>query len=78
MFLTFDWWVMSEYTEIEERLVALESRIAFQDHTIEELNAVLTRQQTQIDTLIQRLTEVVEQIGPSVVGKGPDSPPPHY
>lgn len=34
--------------EIEELLIQLESKIAFQDATIEELNQVVTQQQIEI------------------------------
>ncbi|SUC38871.1 phi X174 lysis protein [Proteus mirabilis] len=37
--------------EIEELLIQLESKIAFQDATIEELNQVVTQQQIEISRL---------------------------
>lgn len=37
--------------EHREALVDLQSRLAFQDHTINELNGVITDQQRQIDQL---------------------------
>jgi SlyX protein len=36
---------------LEEKIVELETRQAFQDHTIEELNGVIISQQQQIDRL---------------------------
>lgn len=36
---------------LEERIVELESRLAFQDDTIEELNGVIISQQLQLDLL---------------------------
>ena len=37
--------------KLEERIVELETRQAFQEHTIEELNGVIISQQQQIDRL---------------------------
>ncbi|MES2801329.1 MAG: SlyX family protein [Bdellovibrionota bacterium] len=37
--------------ELEQRLVDLETKIAYQDHVIEDLNAVVISQQKQIDQL---------------------------
>ena len=42
-----------------DRLDALESRVAFQDHTIEELNATITAQWKQIDALTRKLAEPI-------------------
>ncbi len=36
---------------MEERLELLETRLAYQDKTVEALNEVVTRQQDQIDRL---------------------------
>jgi SlyX protein len=36
---------------MEERFVDLETRLTYQERTIEELNEVVTRQQGQIDVL---------------------------
>ena len=67
-------------TDLEERLIALESRIAFQDLTIEELNEVVTRQQDQIDTLTKKVSEMRDQVAaPGLPQKeGYEEIPPHY
>jgi len=41
----------TEIVAMAERIVELETRLAFQDYTIEELNEVLVSQQRQIDRL---------------------------
>ena len=65
-------------------IVELQSQLAFQEHTIEQLNAALVSQQQQIDKLqleLRRLQETmgaledrVEQGG----GSAQSEKPPHY
>ncbi len=43
---------------MEDRLEKLESRLAYQDHTIEALNEVVTRQQDQIDRMERSLKDL--------------------
>ncbi len=67
---------------MKDRLIELETRISYQDHTIEELNEVVTRQQEQIDRLekeMKQLRQHLEQ-GSSTGLARPDEevPPPHY
>lgn len=65
----------------EQRLVALEERLAHQDLTIEEMNTVITGQWREIDRLRRQLAMIddqiaaVEQLARS--GKA-EPPPPHY
>jgi SlyX protein len=63
-----------------ERLERLESRIAFQDQTIEDLNAVITEQWTVIEQLRRRLEVMEEQVrsGSYIADPASDKPPPHY
>jgi SlyX protein len=67
-------------TDIAERLEALETRIAFQDQTIEELNATITAQWRQIDVLTRKLEIVEEQVrsGVQIADPSTEQPPPHY
>jgi SlyX protein len=68
--------------ELVERIDHLESRLAFQDHTIEQLNQELTQQQRQLeklrlqlDLLVNRMREMqVSQIA----SQAEETPPPHY
>ena len=68
--------------EQEARFVDLETRLTYQERTIEELNEVVTRQQDQIDTLTGKLEAVVNHIreGTSPVARdaADEPPPPHY
>lgn len=49
---------------MEERLIELETRLAFQENTMEELNEVVTRQQQQLDRLEEQLTRLVVRLRP--------------
>lgn len=67
---------------IEERLTELESRVAFQDDTIQQLNDVIVRQQHDIEQLtveLQLLKQQLQALAPSlVVDQSQETPPPHY
>ena len=67
-------------TSDAERLDALETRIAHQDQTIEELNAVVTQQSTTIEQLRRRLETMEEQLrsGSYIADPSTEKPPPHY
>lgn len=67
----------------EERLVEIETKIAYQEKTIKDLNDVIYEQQQEIErigTLCQVLVNRVKEI--SAVTLGVDAPanekPPHY
>ncbi|KKB77140.1 hypothetical protein VW35_15565 [Devosia soli] len=70
---------MSE-NELSERLDKLESRIAFQDQTIEDLNAVITEQWAVIEGLRRKLGVMEEQVrsGSYIADPASEKPPPHY
>lgn len=66
--------------ELETRVRELETRLAFQDDTIEQLNEVIRTQWSAIDRLVQqvtlldhRLAEAEDRLPPV-----PVAPPPHY
>lgn len=64
--------------EIEE----LQTKIAFQEHTIDVLNDALTSQQYQIEKLQVQMRHVLEKVKgfePSNIARMSDeTPPPHY
>lgn len=67
----------------EERLVEIETKIAFQEQTIEDLNDVLYEQQQEIerlgsicDSLVKRVKELSE-FNPGIDAPV-DEKPPHY
>lgn len=64
----------------ESRLIELESKIAFLEHTIDELNEVLLEVRAQVDRIEQTLSQTREQLEQQAAG-GADLPfqkPPHY
>lgn len=68
-------------SDVESRLDALEMRLTYQDETIETLNATITAQWTQIDTLTRQLANLRERLqeAESRVATSPtNEPPPHY
>ena len=68
--------------EIEELLIQLESKIALQDATIEELNQVVTQQQIEISRFKEALKIVTERLKSSqssmLARPEDETPPPHY
>ncbi len=66
--------------DTNQRLERLESRIAFQDQTIEDLNAVITEQWTAMEQLRRRLDVMEEQVrsGSYIADPANEKPPPHY
>ncbi len=47
---------------MEKRLVELETKTAFLDNTIEELNDVIVKQQLEIDQMTKKMDRLKEQI----------------
>ena len=66
--------------EIGERIDAMETRIAYQDDTIETLNQTITAQWKQIDVLTRKVAELGERLQEAEThATGPTNErPPHY
>ncbi|MFT4572082.1 MAG: SlyX protein [Hyphomicrobiaceae bacterium] len=67
--------------KIEERFQVLETKVVYQERTIDDLNSVVTRQQDQIDLLIGQIRELeasFREHGGDAVEEGEEPPPPHY
>ena len=70
----------------EQRIISIETKIAYQEDTIEQLNAVVCKQQIQIDALelitqqllsrVRDLSEASAQSGDTSLAA--DERPPHY
>lgn len=73
---------MSKESDVLTRLIELETKVAFQDHTVETLNAVVTRLQSAVDRLVLEVDALKTQlrtVAPSlVVDQKDETPPPHY
>lgn len=67
---------------MEQRFIELETRLAFQETTIQELNQIVTAQQEKIDILqaaIQELHQRMQSMSEETVrDPGSEPPPPHY
>jgi len=67
---------------MEKRLIEVETRLAFQDDTLQALNAVVVRQQQEIDRLrreIEALKSQLKAMAPGLVAShSEETPPPHY
>ena len=66
---------------MEDRIIHLETKSAYQEHLIQELNEVLITQQDQIDALTKSLHQLRDYMQnnegqPSVPEQ--EAPPPHY
>jgi SlyX protein len=71
---------MSDIKTLSDRLDALESRLMFQDVTIETLNQTITEQWRKIDGLTRQLTSLSQRLQ-EAEAPAPDAdsePPPHY
>jgi SlyX protein len=72
---------MADPENHDTRIEALETRIAYQECTIEDLNAAVTEQWKRIETLtreLTRLTDRVQLVEDNAAPDGPEAPPPHY
>ena len=71
---------MSDLKALGERIDLLESRLAFQDDTIETLNKTVTEQWAKIDALTRQLVALRERLqeAESQMPRPANEPPPHY
>ncbi|MDH4133806.1 MAG: SlyX family protein [Gammaproteobacteria bacterium] len=67
---------------MEDRLIELETRLAFQDHVVQQLNDTIVRQQRDLDGLrrdIEMLRNQLAALAPALVeNRSDETPPPHY
>ena len=68
-----------ELSKLEERINELESRLAFQDDTIDTLNDIVVQQNDKIKALIIVIDKLKEQMESGYIkDQSEESPPPHY
>jgi SlyX protein len=65
---------------LSERIDVLETRLAFQDETIETLNRTITAQWQQIDALTRQIANLSERLQEAETHSpgAANEPPPHY
>ncbi|RYE81932.1 MAG: SlyX family protein [Hyphomicrobiales bacterium] len=63
-----------------DRIIALEERIAYQDQTIEDLNATILELWKEIDGLKRQLGKLGDELSTIAadVPQAAEPPPPHY
>jgi SlyX protein len=68
--------------EPDQRLTDLEIKVSFQEDALDQLNAVVVRQQRQIDALLRELADLRNRMPDTDAGPVPrslrDELPPHY
>ncbi|OSP52384.1 lysis protein [Aeromonas hydrophila] len=68
--------------QLNDRLETLESRLAFAEYTVEQLNDEVTTQGRELDRLkhqIQLLVDKLQSVQPSqIANMAEETPPPHY
>jgi SlyX protein len=71
---------MSDVKTLSDRIDALETKLMFQEETIETLNQTITAQWQQIDALTRQVTALSERLqeAEAQAPGSADEPPPHY
>jgi SlyX protein len=71
---------MNELKALNERVDALEARVAYQDDTIETLNEAITAQWKQIDALTRQLAALNDRLqqAEAQTPAPANERPPHY
>jgi SlyX protein len=71
---------MNDEKALSERIDALESRVMFQDETIETLNQTITAQWQQLDALTRQLASLNDRLQEAEANapRPANEPPPHY
>ncbi len=69
-------------TDIQEQVMSLEIKLAFQDDLVETLNQIVIEQQQQLNLLqkqVQLLYQQLKSLQPSnIADLAEEAPPPHY
>ena len=71
---------MSDAKNLSDRIDVLETRLTFQDETIETLNKTITAQWQQIDALTRQVAALSERLkeAEATAPGAANEPPPHY
>ncbi|MCW8931549.1 MAG: SlyX family protein [Gammaproteobacteria bacterium] len=68
-------------SDIENRVMELEIKNAHQEDTIEQLNQIIIKHQTTLDTLVRHMEQLqnkVSDLQETNTKDSPEPPPPHY
>jgi len=71
---------MSDAKALNDRIDVLETRLTFQDETIETLNQTITAQWLKIDALTRQVAALSERLAEAEIQApgAANEPPPHY
>jgi SlyX protein len=71
---------MTDAKALSDRIDVLETRLTFQDETIEALNKTITAQWLEIDALTRQVANLGERLREAETHApgATDEPPPHY
>ena len=71
---------MTDRADLQDRVVALETRLAHLDRIVEDLNDTITAQWAEINRLGRRCTELQDRLSEAetLAGPAPVQKPPHY
>ncbi|MBK1717154.1 SlyX family protein [Thiocystis violacea] len=68
--------------DINDKLADLQTRLTYQEDDLRVLNGIITRQQSEIDSLRAEFDRLRTRVGSlaesSPVSRIPEPPPPHY
>lgn len=66
--------------DLEAQIIDLQTRLAYQEDTLMQLNDVMAQQQGQLDRISQALRSLSQQFKDlrENGGSGAEPPPPHY
>ncbi|WP_218310498.1 SlyX family protein [Alteromonas antoniana] len=68
--------------QAQQQIEELETKVAFQEHTIDSLNDALTAQQKQLDDLSFKMKHVIDRVKTmqtsNIAKQSEETPPPHY
>ncbi len=68
---------------MRDQIVSLETRMAFQEKMIDDLNKIVYKQQMQLDYIVEHFPDVLHKLqvlenGENVQAASEETPPPHY
>lgn len=73
---------MSDRKSSDDRITELETRLSFQEDTLQQLNDVTTRQDQLLQNLARKIDTLQAQLktlAPSLIAdSSQETPPPHY